>query len=159
MSSFRVAGIPHEPFEPLFHLPDEALARRGALRIAAAESFGFPCRVSLEDANTGDELLLLSWPHQPVSSPYRSSGPIYVRRGVTQRVLPPGELPPYVTRRVISVRGYDAADMMIDASVRDGADVAAEIERMFGNRQVHYIHLHNAKPGCFSCRVDRVMPG
>ena len=36
------------------------------------------------------------------------------------------------------------------------AEVAAQIERMFGNEDVAYIHLHNAKRGCFSCRVERV---
>jgi hypothetical protein len=44
---------------------------------------------------------------------------------------------------------------MIDAAVCEGGDVEAAILIMFGDPQVAYIHLHNAKRGCFSCRVDR----
>ena len=155
MDSFRLAGIGHGQFESLFQLDEAALAAMDARRVMAAESFGDPCRVSLEDAAAGEELLLLHWEHQPARSPYRSSGPIYVRRGAQRRMLDRGELPPYVTRRVMSVRGYDAGDMMVDASVTDGSRLADEIRRAFANERVAYIHLHNAKPGCFSCRVER----
>jgi Protein of unknown function (DUF1203) len=57
--------------------------------------------------------------------------------------------------RQISVRAYDAHYMMLAAEVCPGGVVAAEIQRQFGNQQVAYIHLHNAKRGCFSCRVER----
>lgn len=68
----------------------------------------------------------------------------------------PGELPPYVTRRQISVRAYGATHMMVAAEVCDGAAVAASIERCFGMPEVSYLQLHNAKQGCFSCQVNRV---
>ena len=155
MHSFRLSGIDHEQFEPLFRLSDNELAEAGAVRRVATAGFGFPCRISLEDAAEGDELLLLRWEHQPAASPYRSSGPIFVRRGARRKVLDPGELPPYVTRRLMSVRAYDADHMMIDAGVCEGALVAADIRRRFEDERVAYIHLHNAARGCFSCRVDR----
>ena len=155
MHSFRLAGIGHEPFEALFDLPDDALAASGAVRCVASADFGFPCRVSLEDAAAGDELLLLPYLHQPAHSPYRASGPIYVRRGAPRRVLAPGEVPPYVTRRLMSVRAYDAAHMMVDATVCEGSLVAAELLARFADERVAYVHLHNAKRGCFSCRADR----
>jgi hypothetical protein len=65
------------------------------------------------------------------------------------------EVPSYVATRLISVRAYDARHMMIDAAVCEGAVVAAEITRMFADPAVAYIHLHNAKRGCFSCEVVR----
>jgi hypothetical protein len=155
MDSFRLTGIGHEPFERLFELSDNELAAAGAARCIATADFGFPCRITLEDAATGDELLLLPFEHQPGSSPYRSSGPIYVRRGVKQRTLAVAEIPPYVTRRLISVRAYNDDHMMVDAGVCDGTVVAADIVQRFADDRIAYIHLHNAKPGCFSCRVDR----
>jgi hypothetical protein len=27
--------------------------------------------------------------------------------------------------------------------------------RMLGSSQVEYLHVHNARPGCFAARVDR----
>jgi hypothetical protein len=155
MYSFQLVGIDHTQFEPLFELSDEQLSHRGAERRVATESPGFPCRVSLDDAKAGEELLLLPFVHQPAKSPYHASGPIFVRRGVKQRRLGVGELTEYVTRRLMSVRGYDAAHMIIDASVCEGIALRAEIERLLGNRLVAYIHLHNAQRGCFSCQVNR----
>jgi len=155
MNSFRLAGIGHEQFASLFELSDAELAAIDARRVVATDSFGFPCRISLEDAAVGDELLLLPWEHQPVRSPYRSSGPIFVRRGAQRRILSAGLLPSYVTRRSMSVRAYDAGDMMVEARVSDGSQLEKEIGRLFRNDRVAYIHLHNVQRGCFLCRVDR----
>jgi len=157
MHTFQLTALPAAPFAALFDLSDDVLAaHHHAQRCIATESSGYPCRVSLQDAAQGEELLLLPYEHQPAASPYRASGPIFVRRGAAQRRLPAGELPPYLTQRLLSVRAYDAADLIVDASVREGAEVAGEIARLFGNPAVAYLHLHFAKRGCFACRVDRV---
>lgn len=153
--SFRLLGISPEPFEPLFLLSDEALKAHGATRRIALERPGYPCRVSLEDASVGEELLLLPYLHQPAASPYRASGPIFVRRGAKQRELGVGVVPSYVSSRLMSIRAYDATHMMVAASVCEGARTAQELEGYFNDDQVEYIHLHNAKQGCFSCRVVR----
>lgn len=155
MYNFRITGLDHQAFEGLFTLSDEALAAIGAQRHWAAEANAYPCRVSLEDAAVGDELLLLPFEHQPAASPYRASGPIFVRRGARQRTMVVTEVPEYISRRLISVRAYNAAHMIVDAAVCEGTQVGGEIERCFSNEAVAYIHLHNAKRGCFSCRVDR----
>ena len=86
---------------------------------------------------------------------HMTSGPIFVRRGARRRVLPVDEVPSYVATRLMSVRAYDARHMMIDAAVCEGAVAGAEITRMFADPAVAYIHLHNAKRGCFSCEVVR----
>lgn len=156
MSSFRLVGLAAENFEPFFAMSDAELAARGARRVVADAPAGFPCRVSLVDADVGDELLLLPHEHLSTGSPYRASGPVYVRRGATRAVLAPGAIPPYVTRRLMSVRAYDAGDMMVDAAVCDGTEAHDAIERMLSDAAVSFIHLHNAKRGCFSCRVERV---
>lgn len=155
MTTFQLAGIEHKPFAPLFGLSDAELASRGIVRQFADSDHGFPCRVSLEDAAAGDELLLLHYLHHPVSSPYRASGPIYVRRGQTRRVLAPGQVPDYVTRRLISIRAYDAEHMMVAADVVAGADTAHALVQLFTDPAVSYAQLHNARQGCFSCHVRR----
>jgi hypothetical protein len=154
--TFQLVGLPFEPFAPLFSLDDEALSKLQARRVTADEVPGYPCRVSLADAELGEELLLLPFEHQPACSPYKASGPIFVRKGARQRRLPAGVIPDYVSLRQMSLRAYDPAHLMVDAAVCDGGDAAASIIAMFGNGDVDYIHLHNAKRGCFSCRADRV---
>lgn len=156
MSSFRLVALPHEPFQALFALPADALARRHAVRMTADCRPGYPCRVSLQDAAPGEEVLLLPYEHLAEASPYRSAGPIFVRRGAVRRMPEPGEIPDAVSRRRMSLRAYDAAHRMIAADLRDGDAVGEGIEQAFADRRVAYIHLHHALPGCFACRVERV---
>jgi hypothetical protein len=56
----------------------------------------------------------------------------------------------------LSVRAYDAAGIMVDADVQEGSELEAVIERMFRRDDVAFLHAHNAKRGCYSCRIDRV---
>lgn len=154
MHSFQLVGLGHEQFESLFQLTNEELKHRNAVRCIATKSPGFPCRISLQDAEVGDELLLLPHLHQPAASPYRASGPIFVRRGVRQRTQEVGDVPIYVSSRLISVRAYDAEHILVAARVCQGSVVAVEIEQFFNSEQVAYIHLHNAKQGCFLCQVN-----
>ncbi|WP_028920111.1 DUF1203 domain-containing protein [Pseudoxanthomonas suwonensis] len=156
MSSFRLVGLDPAPFAPLFQLDDAQLAARGMARVFADADHGYPCRVSLADARRGEELLLLPWMHQAAQSPYRSSGPVFVRRAACRRVLAPGEVPPYAGDRLVSLRAYDAAHLMVDAEVCAGREAGAWLEAAFGRGEVAYVHLHNARRGCFSCLAERV---
>jgi hypothetical protein len=155
MHTFRLQGLAPEMFAPLFDLDDAQLALHHARRVVATEANAFPCRVSLQDAEPGEELLLLPFAHQPADSPYRASGPVFVRRGAQARTLAAGEVPPYVTRRQISLRAYDDQHMMVAGEVVDGAAVAQRLGALFGDGRVAYVHLHNAKRGCYSCRAVR----
>lgn len=153
--SFQLIGIEHQRFELLFNLTTPQLAEHGAERVFADEPFGYPCRITLEDAAVGDELLLLPYLHQPAASPYRASGPIFVKRGATQRRLAAGEVPASITRRLMSVRAYDASHAIVAASVCEGVATERELQRYFADARVEYVHLHNATHGCFACEVIR----
>ncbi|HEY2561263.1 MAG TPA: DUF1203 domain-containing protein [Caldimonas sp.] len=155
-AQWQLSGLDAAVFEPMFGWSDDALRSIGAVRRTANDAPGFPCRVSLEDAPVGAELLLLPFEHQPARSPYRASGPIFVRRGAVRSELAPGEVPASVTQRLISLRGYDADAMIIQASVCEGSAVAAALDGMFADAAVAYVHLHNAKRGCYSCLASRV---
>ena len=156
MSGFRLVGLDHAQFAPLFEQSDAELRAQGIVRTRAITRPGYPCRISLDDASIGEEVLLLSYWHHRVNSPYASRGPIYIRKGVTQAVLSPGEVPDYVASRLISLRAYDDENMMVAAAVCPGAEVAAPISRLLDNPDVAYLHLHNAAQGCFSCLANRV---
>jgi hypothetical protein len=155
MNTFQLVGLPYAPFASLFALPDAKLAAFNAQRVFAATKPGYPCRVSLIDADIGEELLLLPFEHQPAGSPYKSSGPIFVRKSATQASVEPGAIPDYVRTHHMSVRAYDGRNFMTDALVCAGSDAAAAIQKMFSRAEVAYIHLHNANRGCFSCAVHR----
>jgi uncharacterized protein DUF1203 len=152
--SFRVRGLEPEPFRKYFDMPDADLRAMGMLRVIADED-GFPCRVSLRHAPVGDELLLLNYEHQPGRTPYRSNHAIYVCRSSAKPFDAVDVVPEVILRRFVSVRAFDASHMMIDADVIDGADAAALFERLLANPDAKYLHVHNAKRGCYSARVER----
>jgi hypothetical protein len=153
---FRIEGLSPEAFRPLFALDEAALAARGAQRRIADAQPGFPCRVSLEDAEPGEEVLLLNFEHHPADSPYRASGPIYVRKSAAAAWAGgAGAVPPLLRHRLLSVRAYRADGMMAGADVVEGTGLEAAFSRLFADPAVSYLHVHNAKPGCFVCRVDR----
>lgn len=154
--SFHFSGLPLDPFRHVFTLSDDELLARGMRRYVADSKPGFPCRVTLEDAEPGEEVILLSYAHQPaVASPYQAQGPIFVRQSAAKTYDRHDEIPPVLPGRLLSVRGYDAADLIVDAEVVEGAGLAVELERLFNNKQIDYAHIHFARRGCFACRVDR----
>lgn len=153
--SFQVSGLPLAPFAPLFGASDTELARQDIVRRTADKSPGFPCRVSLMDAVPGETLLLLNFEHLSVASPYRSRHAIYVREYAEETKVAAGVVPEVLRRRLLSVRAFDSHGMMLDADVADGREVEGVFERMLERKDVEYLHVHNAKPGCFAARVDR----
>ena len=151
--SFRITGLPADTFAPLFHLSDAELAARGAVRKTADRS-GYPCRISLTDAQPGDELLLVNYEHLPVDSPYRMRFAIFIRKG-DRSYDAVGEVPEQLRKRTLAVRGYDAKGMMTGCELVDGKAVEGAIDRMFAKPDANYLHIHFAAPGCYAARVER----
>ena len=152
---FQIHALPMTPFQSLFGLPDSELAGRNIRRVVADGRPAYPCRVSLQDAVEGEQLLLLPYAHHVVSTPYRASGAIYVREAARRALPEAGAVPELLRRRDLSLRAYDAPGMMTWAEVVPGTEVEQGIERLIAIPRTAYIHIHYAKPGCYACRVDR----
>ncbi|HEY0941633.1 MAG TPA: DUF1203 domain-containing protein [Steroidobacter sp.] len=152
---FQISGLPLSHFAPLFSLSDEELAQHDALRVVANSCPGFPCRVSLQDAEVGERLLLLNYEHLALATPYRSRHAIFVRESATEAHLSTDEVPEQLRIRLLSVRAFDTRGMMEGAEVAPGTALERVIEQLFSNPNVSYLHIHNAKPGCYAARVDR----
>lgn len=155
MSGFTIRGLDPTPFAPLFGLTDAALAGRRARRHIADTKPGFPCRVTLEDAEPGEPLILVHYEHLPVDTPFRASHAIYLREGATDAACHVDAVPDQFRRRILSLRAFDATGMMIDADLVVGTQADSAIVRLLADRQVAYLHAHFAKFGCFAGRVDR----
>ena len=155
MSGYRIRGLSPEPFRALFGLSDADLAARGVIRVTVDAMPGFPCRVTLADAEPGETVLLLNHEHQPADTPYRSRHAIFVREGADAAASFVDEVPPVLATRLLSVRAFDAAGMMTDADVVDGQALDPLIRRMFADPAVDCLHVHNARRGCFAARVER----
>lgn len=153
--SFRLIALPSERFAGLFGQSSSELAAIGARRMVVDENPGYPCRVSLADAEVGETVVLVPFTHHDVPSPYRATGPIFIREGATTASPAAEEIPVMFRHRLLSVRGYDSAAMMVAAEVVNGTDLEDTIRGLLGDAKVSYLHIHNARPGCFNCRVER----
>ena len=154
--TYAIEGLPVAEFAPLFGRPDEELAELGIVRMTADKPIGYPCRVLLADATPGDTLLLLNFEHQPAGTPYRSRHAIFVNESAATPARFVDQVPPVLSvRKALSLRGYDADGMMVDADVCSGDGVEDLILRLFENPDIAYIHAHNAGRGCFAARIDR----
>lgn len=155
--AFRISGLDVNLFRPLFALTDSELHLRGIQRQVADGSVpGFPCRISLAEAAPGEQLLLLNFEHQSALTPYRSAHAIYVRETARQTFDAINEIPSPLSSRLLSIRAFDAAGMMVDAEVVEGAMAELEIERQLTAVNVAYLHVHFARRGCYAARVDRL---
>lgn len=150
--NFRMTGLPAEPFQALFGMSDEELKRYHAVRQIADHKS--PCRISLTDAEPGEEVLLVNYEHHPVGSPYRMRFAIYVRQG-EERFDAVDQIPEQLRSRVLAVRAFDENGMMLGHELIDGREVEQAVERQLANRDVAYLHVHFASPGCYAARVDR----
>jgi len=139
-------------------LSEKEFQTRRVVRWIADRKPGFPCRVTLEDAEIGETVFLLNFEHLPGQSPYRSVGPIFVRESATHSYSRTNEIPAVlrVQDRLFSMRAYDNKDMLVVAEVIKSAEIDQSIQRLLTDTRVAYIHVHNAGPGCYACRVDRV---
>ena len=153
--NFRLMGLSPAPFAPLFAMSDSDLAAHRAVRCVADACPGFPCRVSLQDAEPGEDLVLANYRHQPADTPYQSAYAVYVRAAARQAYDRVNQVPEMLRGRMLSLRGFGADHMLVDADLADGRDAEAVIQRLLADARTHYLHIHLAKPGCYAARVER----
>lgn len=153
--TYAVTGLPLEDFAPLFGLSDAVLAERGIIRRTADAKPGYPCRITLQDAEPGDTLLLMNFESHDADTPYRSAYAIYVNEAATATACLADALPQVMEKRTMALRVFNAAGMLIGAELAAGDALDPAIRRTFDNPDAAYIHAHNAAHGCFSARIDR----
>lgn len=154
--NFRITGLAPDPFLSVFGLPDDELAARGIKRYRVDRHPGFPDRIEMKDVQVGQSVLLLNHVSQPAHSTYRASHAIFIREGATQAFDAVNQVPEVMRIRLLSLRAFSEEGMMVDADVVEGLVIEPLIERMLANPEVSYIHVHNARQGCYSGRIDRV---
>ncbi|MEO0468875.1 MAG: DUF1203 domain-containing protein [Bacteroidota bacterium] len=154
--SFQVRHLDPQIGQQLFTLSEEALRAKHAVKMIASTKPGFPCRISLQDAEVGEEVILFPYEHHATNSPYRASGAVFIRKQATSPQIGPNELPDMLLHRQLSVRAYDQSGMMKKTKVLSGTALQIAIEALFSDQSIHYLQIHNAGPGCFNCQIDRV---
>jgi len=153
--SFQIHALPPVQFETLFTLSDRELTKVRATRMIVDAKPGYPCRVSLADAEIGETIILVNFKHQTAESPYQATHAIFVRENAEQAFPDIGTVPEALETRLISIRAFDDKHYLVAADVVEGSRLSESIPAMLQDSGIAYLHLHNAKPGCFAARVTR----
>jgi hypothetical protein len=64
-------------------------------------------------------------------------------------------LPDALLVRPISLRGFDAVGMMLEAELAEGVALRPTIGRLLSNPDITYLHAHYARPGCYAALIER----
>ena len=131
-----------------------------ARTIVVDEPDAYPCRRCLRDAAPGETVVLLSYDPfaDGADTPYRQPGPIFVHAAPCA-YEPSRDVPDQLTRRLLSVRSFGLDHLMLGGVVVQGAELETTVDRLLDDDAVSYLHVHNAGPGCFAARIDRVDAG
>jgi hypothetical protein len=157
--TYQIEALPLEPFTAWFAMSDAELAAVGARRWVADAPGRAPCRVSLRDADAGEALVLVNHAHlTDPASPYRASGPIFVRQAATEALPVTGPAPQILTKRPLSLRIYDRRNMMIEGVVIAGSELDETLSDWFARPEVAQVHIHFAPRGCYLARAVRQDP-
>jgi len=153
--TYRITGIDPAPYRYLHGLTETELAGQGVVRMTVTANPGFPCRISLTDRDVGESVLLLNHLSHDVAGPYRASHAIFISEGETESAEYIDEIPPVFATRVLSLRGFGADGMMIDALLTQPGEADGGIRRLLANPEIETVHAHNASRGCLAARIER----
>lgn len=153
--TYRIEGLAPEAYRELINLRDEALALRNARRVKAHSKPGFPCRVTLEDAEPGESLILFHHVSHDVHTPFRSAYAIYVRESAAEPACYVDETPPVFDGRALSLRGFNSVGMLRGALLALPGEADSKIRALFERPEIESIHAHNAAAGCFAAQIVR----
>jgi hypothetical protein len=153
--AYLIQGLDPAPFRLLFALDEAALAGRLARRVVATGKPGFPCRVSLEDAEPGETLVLTHHVSHEADTPFRSAYAIYVRENAREPACYADEIPPALADRRLALRAFDSEAMLRDAILTEPGEADAGIRALFARPEIAAIHVHNAAAGCFAAKIVR----
>lgn len=150
----RIRGLDRQAFDPAFAAASAGTDPLAVLRIADARP-GFPCRVSLEDAEPGEVVLLTHFQHQAAATPFRASHAIYVRETARERWDAVNLVPPALAGRQLSLRAFDRDGWLVGGKLVPGADLLDVARELLANPAVAGLHAHYAAFGCYAAWVGR----
>lgn len=149
MKNFIIKSLQHSKFEYLKDLTELELSVNNIVKQTVNKKPSFPCRVTLQDAEIGEEVFLLNYQFHNKNSPYSANGPIYIRPNKVSKICKKNEIPEMFLTRLISLRGYNSLSMLINAEVFEGTLLKEKIQKFLEKENIEYLHIHNAKTGCF----------
>lgn len=153
--AYRIVGLDPASFAHLHALDAAGLAALDARRVVADADRGFPCRVSLEDARTGETLILVNHADHRHAGPYSHTHAIFIRETARQAAVHTDRVPAVMDTRILALRGFAADGMMRSALLAQPGEAHDAILTLLEDPEIVHINAYNAIRGCFSARIER----
>ena len=153
--TYAINGLSPHAFDLYRGLDDDQLAGLSARRITVTSKPGFPCRITLEDADVGESVILLHHVSHDVATPYRSAYAIYVRENALAAATYRDSIPPVFLGRPLAMRAFSPDAMLLTARLALPGEAEAAIVELMADAAIEYVDVHNAAHGCFAARVER----
>ena len=148
--TYQISGL-----APAAFADAAALIADGAVRVVADAQHGFPCRITLEDAEPGESLLLVNYVSADVHTPFRASLAIFVREGAREAASYRDTIPPLIERRTTSLRAFDRVGMIRAAALVPPGEADGSLREMLADAAIDHVDIHAAAWGCFLARAER----
>jgi len=148
--TYRIEGL-----DPTAFADTQELLAVGAVRVTADRPNAYPCRITLEDAEPGESLLLVNHVSADVATPFRASHAIYIREEASAASCHVDAVPAFIASRTTSLRGFDAAGMIREAALANPGEADAGIRSLLGREEIVHVDIHAAAWGCFLARAER----
>jgi len=118
-----------------------------------------PCRHCLSFAAPGETVLLGSYDLSKPKGVYWTPSPIFVHADSCPRYARTNHIPEIVRGALVSLRAYDAEDQCLYefGHVSEGTEIDEALQHALNDSRTGYVNIHTAKPGCFFCRVERLL--
>ena len=152
---YIISGLDPADFAHFVDLPDDQLAALGAARMTADAYPGYPCRVTLDDAQAGETLLLVNHCSHDAANAYRATHAMFVSETALSPATYRNQIPPALDRRILSLRGFDRAGMMRDAVLVQPGEADPAVRKLLADPAIDHVDAHNATRGCFAARIER----
>jgi hypothetical protein len=159
MKNFKYLPIPKEYADSIRKEKKDNFGYHVEIQICGEQSYG-PCRSCLKQTLPGERRLLFSYDPVKSDNPYNEVGPCYIHERECSPYENIYEFPEEVRNGRIHIplvlRCYNLTKHMIDAIlIKNNHDVENQIEKLFENKEVAFIHVRNAEAQCFIIQVER----
>lgn len=100
-------------------------------------------------------MLLVNHVSHDGNNPYRASHAIFVSETAPEALSYADEIPPALDRRILSLRAFDGAGMVVQAALAQPGEADPILRQMLDNDAVDHVDAHTAIRGCFMARAER----
>lgn len=119
-----------------------------------------PCRHCLRMFRVGEERRIL-FTYDPFEDLDEAPlpGPVFVHESPCDRYPPDAGVPEELKAHPLTLDAYGQHRSLVMEVRVEGPDIDQHIERLFGHREVEYIHVRDTSAGCYDFRVERASDG